>query len=66
MMSQKWCPLPQVMDVISENEDQFLSSLQRGSRLILRTLRRMQPEGGAFPGQWCITVSMVTVSGGAR
>ncbi|XP_034721607.1 alanine--tRNA ligase, mitochondrial-like, partial [Etheostoma cragini] len=37
------------MDVINENEDHFLSSLQRGSRLILRTLSRKDYKHGVFP-----------------
>ncbi|KAG7217976.1 hypothetical protein INR49_008232 [Caranx melampygus] len=38
-----------VMDVINENEDHFLSSLQQGSRLIHRTLHRMDYKHGLFP-----------------
>ncbi|XP_060919568.1 alanine--tRNA ligase, mitochondrial isoform X2 [Labrus mixtus] len=38
-----------IMDVINENEAQFLSSLQQGSRLILRTLNRMDYKHGVFP-----------------
>ncbi|XP_028313684.1 alanine--tRNA ligase, mitochondrial [Gouania willdenowi] len=38
-----------VMDVINENEFHFLSSLQQGSRLIGRTLKRMDGEHGIFP-----------------
>uniref|UniRef100_A0A673A096 alanine--tRNA ligase n=1 Tax=Sphaeramia orbicularis TaxID=375764 RepID=A0A673A096_9TELE len=39
----------QIMDVINENEAQFLSSLQQGSRLIHRTLNRMENKHGLFP-----------------
>lgn len=39
------------MDVIDENEAHFLSSLQRGSRLIQRTLNRKDYKDGVFPGQ---------------
>lgn len=39
------------MDVIDENEAHFLSSLQRGSRLIQRTLNRKDYKDGIFPGQ---------------
>lgn len=39
------------MDVIDENEAHFLSSLQRGSRLIQRTLNRKDCKDGVFPGQ---------------
>lgn len=38
-----------IMDVINENEAHFLSSLQQGSRLILRTLNRMDYKDGVFP-----------------
>nr|XP_057925896.1 alanine--tRNA ligase, mitochondrial isoform X1 [Doryrhamphus excisus] len=38
-----------VMDVINENEDHFLSSLQQGGRLIRRTLDRMDRKHGVFP-----------------
>uniref|UniRef100_UPI0037E7E19A alanine--tRNA ligase, mitochondrial isoform X2 n=1 Tax=Semicossyphus pulcher TaxID=241346 RepID=UPI0037E7E19A len=38
-----------IMDVINENEAQFLSSLQQGSRLILRTLNRKDYKHGVFP-----------------
>ncbi|XP_059186184.1 alanine--tRNA ligase, mitochondrial [Centropristis striata] len=39
-----------IMDVINENEAHFLSSLQQGSRLILRTLRTKDyKHGGFFP-----------------
>ncbi|XP_053194449.1 alanine--tRNA ligase, mitochondrial isoform X2 [Scomber japonicus] len=36
-----------VADIINENEAHFLSSLQRGSRLILRTLRNMDYKDGS-------------------
>lgn len=39
------------MNIINENEAQFLSSLQRGSRLIQRTLRDQDYRHGVFPGQ---------------
>lgn len=38
-----------IMEVIDENEAQFLSSLQQGSRLILRTLGRKDYKHGVFP-----------------
>lgn len=38
-----------VIDVINENEDQFLLSLQQGSRLIRRTLSRMESKQEVFP-----------------
>ncbi|XP_035516166.1 alanine--tRNA ligase, mitochondrial [Morone saxatilis] len=38
-----------IMDVINENEDHFLSSLQQGSRLIHRTLNRKDYKHGVFP-----------------
>ncbi|XP_061843943.1 alanine--tRNA ligase, mitochondrial [Nerophis lumbriciformis] len=38
-----------VMDVINQNEDHFLSSLQQGSNLIGRTLRMMQDTHQLFP-----------------
>ncbi|XP_035492539.1 alanine--tRNA ligase, mitochondrial [Scophthalmus maximus] len=38
-----------IMDVINENEAQFLSSLQQGSRLIHRTLNREDIKHGVFP-----------------
>ncbi|XP_040002495.1 alanine--tRNA ligase, mitochondrial isoform X1 [Xiphias gladius] len=38
-----------IMDIINENEAQFLSSLQQGSRLIHRTLNRMDYKHGVFP-----------------
>ncbi|XP_026215082.1 alanine--tRNA ligase, mitochondrial isoform X2 [Anabas testudineus] len=39
-----------IMDVINENEAQFLSSLQQGTRLIHRTLNRMDNKHEVFPG----------------
>ncbi|XP_071328304.1 alanine--tRNA ligase, mitochondrial isoform X2 [Trachinotus anak] len=38
-----------IIDVINENEAHFLSSLQQGSRLIHRTLNRMDYKHGVFP-----------------
>ncbi|XP_070770947.1 alanine--tRNA ligase, mitochondrial isoform X1 [Enoplosus armatus] len=38
-----------IMDVINENEAHFLSSLQQGSRLILRTLNIKDYKHGLFP-----------------
>ncbi|XP_008299857.1 alanine--tRNA ligase, mitochondrial [Stegastes partitus] len=38
-----------IVDVINENEAQFLSSLQQGSRLIQRTLSRKDYKHGVFP-----------------
>ena len=40
------------MDVVNENEAHFLASLQQGSRLIHRTLNRMDYKHGFFPGQF--------------
>lgn len=40
------------MDVINENEVQFLSSLEQGGRLIHRTLSRMDYKHAVFPGQF--------------
>lgn len=42
----------QIMDVINENEDHFLKSLEQGSRLIHRTLSRKDYKHGVFPGQF--------------
>ncbi|XP_035814348.2 alanine--tRNA ligase, mitochondrial isoform X1 [Amphiprion ocellaris] len=39
----------QIVDVINENEAQFLLSLQQGSRLIQRTLCRKDYKHGVFP-----------------
>ncbi|XP_047435242.1 alanine--tRNA ligase, mitochondrial [Mugil cephalus] len=38
-----------IVDVINENEAQFLASLQQGSRLIQRTLSREDYKHGVFP-----------------
>ncbi|KAK5873273.1 hypothetical protein PBY51_018328 [Eleginops maclovinus] len=38
-----------IMDVINDGEAHFLSSLQQGSRLILRTLDRKNYKDGVFP-----------------
>ncbi|KAI3352697.1 hypothetical protein L3Q82_020186, partial [Scortum barcoo] len=38
-----------IMDVINENEAHFLLSLQQGSRLIYRTLNKMDYKDGVFP-----------------
>ncbi|XP_026179689.1 alanine--tRNA ligase, mitochondrial isoform X3 [Mastacembelus armatus] len=38
-----------VTDIINENEAHFLSSLQQGSRLILRTLNSVDYKHGVFP-----------------
>ncbi|XP_034444768.1 alanine--tRNA ligase, mitochondrial [Hippoglossus hippoglossus] len=38
-----------IMDIINENEAHFLSSLQQGSRLIHRTLNKMDHKHGVFP-----------------
>ncbi|XP_060951605.1 alanine--tRNA ligase, mitochondrial [Limanda limanda] len=38
-----------IMDIINENEAQFLASLQQGGRLILRTLNKMDHTHGVFP-----------------
>lgn len=42
----------QIIDIINENEAHFLSSLQQGTRLIHRTLRKMEDkDSSVFPGQ---------------
>ncbi|KAF3688223.1 Alanine--tRNA ligase, mitochondrial [Channa argus] len=38
-----------IVDIINENEAQFLSSLQQGTRLIHRTLNKMEDKHGVFP-----------------
>ncbi|KAM9857578.1 alanine--tRNA ligase, mitochondrial [Aulostomus maculatus] len=38
-----------IVDVINENEAQFLSSLQQGTRLINRTVNKMEDKNGGFP-----------------
>ncbi|XP_046907071.1 alanine--tRNA ligase, mitochondrial [Hypomesus transpacificus] len=38
-----------IMDIINENEAQFLSSLQRGRRMIERTLQRKETSDNLFP-----------------
>ena len=45
-------PFEQIMDIINENEAQFLSSLQRGRRMIERTLQRKETSDNLFPGQF--------------
>lgn len=45
-------PTFQIMDIINKNEVHFLSSLQKGSRLIQRTLSREDYRAQLFPGQW--------------
>lgn len=40
----------QVMDIINENEVAFLSSLERGRRIIERTVQQMKPSEN-FPGK---------------
>lgn len=42
--------LGQVMNIINENEAAFLSSLERGRRVIERTVQQMQPSTN-FPGE---------------
>lgn len=44
-------PVFQIMDIINENEAQFLSSLRQGSWLIQRTLSRKDCRDQLFPGQ---------------
>lgn len=44
-------PLVQITNLVSEDEAAFLASLQRGRRIIDRTLRRLGPSD-AFPGEW--------------
>ncbi|KAM9314302.1 alanine--tRNA ligase, mitochondrial [Pholidichthys leucotaenia] len=46
-----------VMDVINENEDQFLSSLQRGTRIINRTLQKGDHRPGLFPASVAWTLN---------
>ena len=41
--------LGQIMDIINENEAAFLSSLERGRRIIERTVQQMEPSTN-FPG----------------
>lgn len=38
------------MDIINENEAAFLSSLERGRRIIERTVQQMEPSTN-FPGE---------------
>lgn len=42
--------LEQIMDIINENEAAFLSSLERGRRIIERTVQQMEPSTN-FPGE---------------
>lgn len=46
-------PLVQIATLVSEDEEAFLASLQRGRRIIDRTLRRLGPSD-LFPGEWGI------------
>lgn len=43
--------LGQIKDIINENEAAFLSSLERGRRIIERTVQQMEPSTN-FPGEW--------------
>lgn len=43
-------PLVQITNLVSEDEAAFLASLQRGRRIIDRTLRRLGPSD-LFPGK---------------
>lgn len=43
--------LVQIANLVSEDEAAFLASLQRGRRIIDRTLRRLGPSD-VFPGEW--------------
>lgn len=43
--------LGQIMDIINENEAAFLSSLERGRRIIERTVQQMEPSTN-FPGDF--------------
>lgn len=43
-------PLVQIANLVSEDEAAFLASLQRGRRIIDRTLRRLGPSD-LFPGK---------------
>lgn len=43
------CPL-QIVSLVSEDEAAFLASLQRGRRIIERTLKRLGPSD-VFPGE---------------
>ncbi|KAM8842258.1 alanine--tRNA ligase, mitochondrial isoform 1-T1 [Synchiropus picturatus] len=40
-----------IRDIINENEDHFLSSLDRGTRLIMRTLSKMDSSQTHFPAE---------------
>lgn len=44
-------PLVQISNLVSEEEVAFLASLQRGRRIIDRTLKRLGPSD-VFPGEW--------------
>lgn len=44
-------PRIQITNLVSEDEVAFLASLQRGRRIIDRTLKRLGPSE-AFPGEW--------------
>lgn len=44
-------PAVQIANLVSEDEAAFLASLQRGRRIIDRTLRRLGPSD-VFPGEW--------------
>ena len=47
----------QVMDVINEEEKQFLKTLSRGKRVFERTVQRMDPSVSVIPGLYgCIYV----------
>lgn len=41
----------QVMDVINEEEKQFLKTLSRGKRVFERTVQRMDPSVSVIPGR---------------
>lgn len=43
--------LVQIATLVSEDEAAFLASLQRGRRIIDRTLRHLGPSD-LFPGEW--------------
>lgn len=44
-------PPVQIANLVSEDEAAFLASLQRGRRIIDRTLQRLGPSD-VFPGEW--------------
>ena len=45
----------QVIDVINEEEKQFLKTLSRGKRVFERTVERMDPSISVIPGVYIVT-----------